>query len=201
MQPPGRRIERAAGPCRRHRSSSRRPCSPHVHQGGVGSLLERPGRERKVRPELLVRAAVLVAQRARHLREFGQVARLEERVAGVGGEAAEQVRAQHRGDHGPVAAAALAGDRPVGGLGQRPVALRPRTARPRRTGRCGSGPCPASRGTAPALGSSTRRRRRRSPAQHPPVANQASIGSGTCRALKALRLRHMSTWPVMPWMR
>ena len=48
-------------------------------------------------------------ERARGLRELGQVADLEQRVARVGGERAEHVGAQHRHDHRPVAAGRLAG--------------------------------------------------------------------------------------------
>jgi hypothetical protein len=47
------------------------------------------------------------------LRDLGQITRLEERVARVRGEAAEEVRAEHRRDHRPVAAGGLAGDAAV----------------------------------------------------------------------------------------
>ena len=63
----------------------------------------------------------MVAQRPCRLRELGLVARLEERVSGVGDEPAEQVRAEHRRDHRAVAAAALAGDAAVARIGQRAV--------------------------------------------------------------------------------
>ena len=65
----------------------------------------------------------MVAQRPRGIAEVGEVAHLEERVAGVGRERAEAVGPQHGGDHRPVAAARLAHDPAVRGLGERPVTL------------------------------------------------------------------------------
>ena len=65
----------------------------------------------------------MVAERARSLAEVGQVAHLEERVAGVRGQRAEAVGPEHGRHHGPVAAARLAHDPAVRRLGERPVAL------------------------------------------------------------------------------
>src|ERR671930_239390 len=53
----------------------------------------------EVLPELVERALVVVAERAHRLAEVRQVAHLEERVAGVGRQAAEDVGPQHRVDH------------------------------------------------------------------------------------------------------
>ena len=75
------------------------------------------------------------------------------------GEAAEEVRPQHRRHHRAVAAARFAGDaavrRRLRAFGS---ARRPR-GRSRRRGRCGSGPCPASRGTGVPPRTSRRRSR------------------------------------------
>ena len=86
----------------------------------VGVLRERRPRA-EVLPEALERAVVVVAQRAHRLAELRQVAHLEERVAGVRGQPAEDVGPQHRVDHRAVAAARLAADPAVRGLGHRPV--------------------------------------------------------------------------------
>src|SRR6185437_8831627 len=72
-------------------------------------------------PELLVRALVLVPERARRVAELRQVAELEQRVAGVRRQPAEDVRPQHRYDHRAVAAARLAGQPAMARLGERPV--------------------------------------------------------------------------------
>src|SRR5262249_62326106 len=82
---------------------------PLVRELAVAVLGERrTGPE--VLPEPLVGAAVLLAERPRADAELGQVARLEERGARVRREPAEDVRAEHRGDHGAIPAARLAGD-------------------------------------------------------------------------------------------
>src|SRR5207248_749267 len=60
-------------------------------------------------------------QGARNRSELGQVAQLEERVPGMRGQAAEEVRAQHRRHHRPVAAARLAHDAAVRGRVYGPV--------------------------------------------------------------------------------
>ena len=65
--------------------------------------------------------AAVLAQVPDALGELGQVAVLEQGVAGVGRERAEQVGTQHRRDHRAVAAAGLAADRPVPRRVQRPV--------------------------------------------------------------------------------
>jgi hypothetical protein len=71
----------------------------------------------EVLQEGVVGAFVLVPQNPCPLGKFGLVADLEEGVAGVGGEGAEQVRAQHRGHHRAVAAAGLAADGTVVAVG------------------------------------------------------------------------------------
>ena len=91
-----------------------------VEQHVVGVLRERRPRA-EVLPEALERAVVVVAQRAHRLAELRQVADLEERVARVRGHSAEDVRPQQRVDHRAVAAARLAADPAVRGLGHRPV--------------------------------------------------------------------------------
>ena len=75
------------------------------------------------------------------LRELRQVAALEQRVAGVRGQRAEHVRAQHRHDHRAVAARRLAGQPAVVAARRASGSARRRTARPRRTGSRGSGRC------------------------------------------------------------
>ena len=64
---------------------------------------------------------VVVPQVPHGLAELRDVAQLVERVTGVRGQRAEQVRPQHRGDHRAEPAAGLAHDRPVRGRVQRPV--------------------------------------------------------------------------------
>ena len=150
------------------------------------------GRERKSSQKAVEGAVVDVAERPRGVAEVGQVAELEERVAGVRGEPAEEVGPEHRRHHRAVAAARLPGDAAVGRAGQRPVARRRRTGRPRRRGRCGSGRPPASRGTGSRRPTSTRRRRRRARAGSPPARRAGRrapapsagtpTGSATCRA-------------------
>ena len=73
--------------------------------------------------EHVPRAVELLAQHPRDLREPRQVAGLEQRVAGVRGERAEDVGAQHRHDHRAVAAAGLAGQAAVIAARGRRVAL------------------------------------------------------------------------------
>jgi hypothetical protein len=86
----------------------------------IGRLGERgPGPE--IDPPSLD-VTVVVAQVAHRLAEFSQVAQLVQRVPGMTGESPEQVRAQHRRDHGAEPAGGLAADRPVRPVGQRPVA-------------------------------------------------------------------------------
>ena len=68
------------------------------------------------------RALELVADRAHEGRELGHVGRLEERVAGVRGERAEHVGAQHRHHHRAVAARGLAGQAAAVAVGGRRVA-------------------------------------------------------------------------------
>jgi hypothetical protein len=88
----------------------------------VGLLRER-GAGAEVLPEAFERAVVLVPQRACRRAKVRQVAGLEERIAGVRGEAAEQIGAEHRRHHRPVAATRFAGDTAVAGVCERSVAL------------------------------------------------------------------------------
>ena len=84
--------------------------------------LARAGRERKSSQKRSYGAAVVVAERSGDLAELGQVAVLEQRVAGMRREPAPEIGAQHRRHHRAVAAARLARDRAVLALGDRPVA-------------------------------------------------------------------------------
>ena len=94
-----------------HQSFSRLPSHSLVKAGRLPEVL----------PEALERPVVVVAQRADRPAEVGQVAHLEQRVPGVGGQSAEQVGPEHRGDHGAVAAARFARDAAVVAVGERPV--------------------------------------------------------------------------------
>src|SRR5437660_2725866 len=76
----------------------------------------------QVGPEALVRALVAVPERADGAGEVRQVAVLEQGVAGVAGEGAEQVRPQHRRDHRAVATAGVGHHAAVAGDRQRPEA-------------------------------------------------------------------------------
>ena len=79
----------------------------HVFRSDMVALLRERRPRAEVLPEALERAFVLVAERARGAGELGQVARLEERVAGVRRQPAEEVGPEHRRDHRAVAAARL----------------------------------------------------------------------------------------------
>ena len=72
-------------------------------------------------PPLLDRP-VVVPQGPDGLGELGYIAVLVEGVAGVRGQAAEQIGPEHRRDHGPEAAARLALDAPMAAVSQRAVA-------------------------------------------------------------------------------
>ena len=64
----------------------------------------------------------MVAERANRLRKRLRIGRLEERVASVGRQPAEQVRTQHGRDHRAVSPTRLAGDAAMTRLGQRAIA-------------------------------------------------------------------------------
>src|SRR5207245_1071723 len=66
-------------------------------------------------------AVILVAKRSNRLWEEVRVRHLEEGVAGVRRQAAEQIRPQHRCDHGAISATRLAGDAAVTRLRQRSI--------------------------------------------------------------------------------
>ena len=120
------------------RRRSRRPRAARSTRTCGGSALAGALEER------VPRAVELVAQQPRDLRELGQVTGLEQRVAGVRGERAEDVGAQHRHDHRAVAAAGLAGQAAVVAARRPSGSARRRTRRPRRTGSPGSGRCRSS---------------------------------------------------------
>ena len=95
--------------------------APVVQERIVGLLRERrPGAE--VLPEAIEGAVVVVPESARRDTELGLVAGLEERIAGMGREAAEEIGPQHRRHHRSVAAARLARDPAVVTAGERAVA-------------------------------------------------------------------------------
>ncbi len=150
------------------------------------------GRERKSSQKRVARAVVRVAQRPHGLAEVGQVAVLEQRVAGV------RWRARRRGPAGASASPSRRSRRSTsprcrGGSRLRASgSARRRTGRPRRRGTCGSGRPPASRGTGSRRTTSTRPRRRRAPAGSPPPRTAGRrapapsggrrSGSATCRS-------------------
>jgi hypothetical protein len=84
-------------------------------------------RERRPAPEILPEgvegSVVPIAQHASRLAELGQVAGLEEGIAGMGRQSPPEVGAQHGDDHRAVAAAGLALDPAMVPIGDRAVAL------------------------------------------------------------------------------
>src|SRR5207302_11516474 len=76
----------------------------------------------EVLPELIEGAMVVVAERAYRLWKRLRVRHLEERIARVGCQPAEQVRTQHGRDHRAVSPTRLPGDAPMTRLRQRAIA-------------------------------------------------------------------------------
>ena len=84
-----------------------------VREHRVDVVLEHRPPRAEVLPEALVRAVVAVAQLLRDLGELGRDRHLEEPVARVGGEPAEEVGPLHPPGHRPEPAGRLAGDAAV----------------------------------------------------------------------------------------
>src|SRR5260370_42212422 len=80
------------------------------------------GAAAEVLPELVEGAVIVLTESSNRLRKVVRVRHLEEGVAGVGRQTAEEVRPQHWRDHRTVSATRLAGDAAVARLGQRSVA-------------------------------------------------------------------------------
>jgi hypothetical protein len=97
---------------RRHPEDLQQPHVLGLGEGDAGLEVSPPGED----------VAVVPAQVARGLEEVRQVLRLRQAVARVGGEGAEQVGAQHRGDHGAQSPARLPRDGAVVPIGQCPIA-------------------------------------------------------------------------------
>src|SRR6266480_551826 len=96
--------------------------APVVQQVAVAVLRER-GPAAEVLPEVLVRTAVLLPERANRITELREVARLEQCVSGVRRQAAPYVRPEHRNDHRAIAAARFPLDASMCPVGHGPVPL------------------------------------------------------------------------------
>ena len=85
----------------------------------IGAVLEDRPAGAEIGPERLERAAVEVAERLRGRGELGAERDVEERIAGMRGEAAEQIGPEHRPDHRPETARRRSREPAVRGLRKR----------------------------------------------------------------------------------